>query len=351
MTTYEQAAAVQQIVDGAQKIVILQADNPDGDSLGSSLALEHILGDMGKEVSLYCAIDMPAYLKYLPGWDRVSKDIPTQFDASVIVDASTMTLFEKLSESQQKGWVAAKPTVVLDHHQEVSNNVPFAQVIINDPKRSSTGELIFLLAKQLGWPLSVAAQECIMTSILGDTQGLSNNEATPETYRIMAEMIESGVSRPRLEERRRAYTKMPEDIFRYKADLIKRVEFHHDHQLAVVDVPQEEINQYSPLYNPIPLIQNDMLQVEGVRVAVVFKRYNNSRITAAVRCNPSATIAAGLAEHFGGGGHTYASGFKLTDGRPFNEVKSECIKFAAELLEQLNQESHNEAIQHPNQTN
>src|SRR3569623_1349840 len=105
---YPEADQTKQIVDQAKKIVVVQADNPDADSLGSALALEHILGDIGKEVYLYCGVDIPEYLRYLSGWDRVQKDLPNQFDASFIVDASTMTLLQKLNDSGQKGWLAAK---------------------------------------------------------------------------------------------------------------------------------------------------------------------------------------------------------------------------------------------------
>lgn len=348
---YDQGQTVADIIASAHKIVIVQADNPDGDSLGSALALELILADMGKEPYLYCAVDMPGYLRYLPGWDRIQKDLPKQFDASVIVDASTMTLFEKLSTSGQQGWLAAKPCVVLDHHQTVDNLIPFATVTINDHTRASAGELIYLLGKQLDWPLSVPAQECLMTSILSDTQGLTNQLAGPESYRIIANMIEAGVDRSRLEELRREAGKMPLPIFRYKAALIMRTKFAADDQIASVLVPQVDINQYSPLYNPAPLIQNDLLQTTGVRVAIVFKHYDDGKTTAAIRANNSAPIAAQLAEHFGGGGHAYASGFKTTQGRPFNEIESECISLATELLATLDKETPDETPQYTYQTN
>jgi phosphoesterase RecJ-like protein len=329
---YTEADKIKGIVSKAQKIVIIQADNPDGDSLGSALALEHILGDLGKEAYLYCAVDMPTYLRYLPGWDRVSPDLPPKFDASIVVDASTMTLFERLDGTEYKNWLAAKPCVVLDHHEIVDNLIPFATVTINDGSRASAGELIYLLSKQLKWKLSADAQTLIMASILGDTQGLTNQLASAETYRIMAEMVENGVDRPRLEELRREYGKMEPEIFRYKAELIKRSEFAADGQVAYVSIPQEEINKYSPLYNPAPLIQNDMLQTKGVAVAVVFKVYSDGRITAAIRCNSGIPVAAKLAEHFGGGGHAYASGFKVTDGRSAEDIKKQCLEQAAKLL-------------------
>lgn len=323
---------IKDVLQKAERIVILQADNPDADSLASTLALEQILGEMGKKIALYCGIDMPAYLKYLQGWDRVSPDLPSQFDASIIVDASTMTLFERLAESGHQGWVASKPCIVLDHHAEVGNHIPFATVTINDPQSSSTGELIHRLAKKLDWPLDKTSAEFIMTSILGDTQGLSNDLTTAQTYRVMAELVEAGADRPKLEELRRSFNKMAPEIFRYKADLIKRTEFHNNGKLALVTISHQEIMDYSPLYNPNPLIQGDHLQTEGVLVSIALKHYADGRITASIRCNTDAPIAAKLAEHFGGGGHEYSSGFKLTDGRSLDDVKATCISTVQELL-------------------
>ena len=337
---------VKNIVGAAQKILVLQADNPDADSLASALALEQILGELGKDVYLYCGIDMPGYLKYLPGWDRVSSEIPSKFDASIIVDASTSTLFQKLAESGKQGWVASKPCIVLDHHAEVDHLIPFATVNMTDATVSSTGQLIYNLAKELAWPLDKTSAEFIMTSILGDTQGLSNDLTTAETYRVMAALIELGVDRPVLEEKRRELSKMPPVIFRYKAQLIERTEFHADGKLAIIDVPHKEIMEYSPLYNPNALIQNEHLQTEGVLVSVAIKHYADGRITAGIRCNTAAPVAADLADHFGGGGHKYSAGFKIVGGKPFNQVKSECIKTATDLLAKLEQENTDETAQH-----
>ncbi|MGH7194160.1 MAG: DHH family phosphoesterase, partial [Candidatus Saccharimonadales bacterium] len=227
--SYNEAPQIEEIIDGASEVVIVQADNPDADSLGSALALEHILGDMGKHVVMYCGVEMPTYLRYLEGWDRVQPDLPGKFDASVIVDASTMSLLDKLEQSGQKGSLAAKPCAVLDHHAVVENVVPFAEVILNDPEESSSAsEVIYKLAKQLSWPMSVEAQTCMMAAILGDTQGLSNQLARAGTYRIMADMVDAGVDRPGLEELRREAGKMPAEIFKYKAELIRRTVFAAD---------------------------------------------------------------------------------------------------------------------------
>ncbi len=330
---------IKTIIDDAQRIVVLQADNPDADSLGSALALEQILSNAGKDVYLYCAVDIPNYLRYLSGWDRINPELPSQFDASIIVDASTLSLFERLTESGSQGWVAGKPCIVLDHHNTTDNSITFANVVLNEPNKSSTGEVIYTLAKDLSWPLDDVSGAFLMTAILGDTQGLTNDLTKPGTYRVMADLAELGVNRPALEEQRREASKMEQVIYKYKAELIDRTEFHNSDTIATVVIPQAEINKYSPLYNPGPLIQGDMLQVKGLQVGIVFKTYDDGRVTGMIRCNPSAPVAALLAKQLGGGGHDYASGFKITSGKPFNEIKAECVEFASQLLNNLDKES------------
>ena len=73
----------QQLIQSADNIVIIQAENPDGDSLGSSLALEEVLSDLGKTVTLYCPVDIPKYLRYIRGWDRVVGDFPARADLAI----------------------------------------------------------------------------------------------------------------------------------------------------------------------------------------------------------------------------------------------------------------------------
>lgn len=335
---------IKQLVDSAQKIVIIQADNPDADSLGSALALEHILGDMGKDVALYGGVDTPSYLRYLAGWDRIVNDLPSSFELSIIVDADTHTLLGQLEQRGQLAWLKSKPCIVLDHHPTTDKSLTFASARICDDQVSSTGEIIYQLAIKLSWSISQAAAECIMTAILGDTQGLANDLAKPSTFRTMADLTELGAERPHLEELRRELSKMPESIYRYKGTLIAHTEFAAEGGIAYVVVPQDEINEFSPLYNPAAVIQGDMLQTNGVKLAIVFKTYDTGRVTAALRANTGYGIAGELAEKMGGGGHPYASGFKVEDGKPFNEVRSECLKYATELLNNLKQENTNETL-------
>lgn len=344
MQSYPEATKIAETLGSAQRVIILQADNPDGDSLGSALALEQILHELGKEPILYCGVDIPSYLTFMQGWDRVSKDVPNQFDASIIVDTSALSLFEQLEKTGQKGWIAAKPTIVLDHHA-VENSISFATVVCNHAA-VATGELIYELAKQLNWPLNQTAKEMLASAIMSDSLGLTTDATSGRSIHIMGELVEGGVSIAALEHKRRELGRKSPELLRYKGELLQRIEFYADNRVATITIPWREIEQYSPQYNPSMLVIDDMRMAIGTQIAIAFKLYSDGHVTAKIRANYGHPIAGKLAEHFGGGGHAYASGFKVNESRPFNEIKSECISFAAQLLDNLEQEQSHEALQH-----
>jgi phosphoesterase RecJ-like protein len=322
---------VADIVSAAQHVVVLQADNPDGDSLGSSLALEAILSDMGKTVTMVCNIDMPAHLKYLSGWDRVVKDIPQSFDATIVVDTSTETLFEATTNGLE--WVKTKPVIVFDHHMDDSE-LSFATVSVIEPV-VATSELIFNIANELSWPLPVDACEFMAMSIMSDSLGLTTDATSPASFRVMAELVERGVDLAKLDAARRELMKKEPQLIPYKGELLQRVSFEADGRLATVVIPWKEIESYSPIYNPTMLVIDDMRMTVGVKAAIGYKVYQDGKITGKIRCNYGAPIARDLAETFGGGGHPYAAGFKVLDGTPIEELKKQVNEKVAELLDAL----------------
>jgi phosphoesterase RecJ-like protein len=314
----------------------MQADNPDGDSLASALALEQILGDLGKSVWLYCGIDMPSYLHYLQGWDRVQKELPSQFDMTIIVDTSADSLFETLNGSDQRSWLKTRPCVIIDHHPgEVS--IPYATIDCNQ-EAVSTGEIIYELSRQNKWEMNDEAREMIAVSIMSDSLGLVSEGTSARSIQIISELVDSGVSLAKLENARRELMRKSPELIKYKGELLQRIEYYDDNRIATITIPWEEIQKYSPLYNPSMLVIDDMRMSEGTDVAIAFKVYADGKVTAKIRTNYGKGIASELAQAFGGGGHRYASGFKVSDGKPFNEVKSECIALATQLLSKLKQE-------------
>lgn len=331
MTTMEDE--IQNLIADAHHIVIMQADNPDGDSLGSALALEQILGDMGKEPYLYCGVHIPDYLHHMPGWDRVSDQLPVPFDLSIIVDTSADSLFETLNKTANRLLLNKKPCIIIDHHA-VDADIPYATVVYNQPV-VATGEVIYELAVRCGWPLNLQAKNFLAGSIMSDSLGLTSEGTSARSIHIVADLVDGGVSIASLENARRELMRKSPEITAYKGRLLQRIEYFADGRIAIIHLPWEEIEQYSYEYNPSMLVIDDMRFTIGVDVAIAFKTYSGGKTTAKIRCNFGRTIAADLAKHFGGGGHPYASGFKIENGKSYDEVKRETIAEATRLLDEL----------------
>lgn len=330
--SYKIAEQIQSTLSEAKHIVIIQADNPDADSLASALALEHILGDIGKQITLYCGIDISGYLKYIPGSDRVVKDLPNNFDAAILVDCSSIILLEQLEKTNQIGALRTRPFIILDHH-DVENDVTINNIALVDHKAVSTGEVIYQLSKQLGWKVSKDAASLLATSILADSLGLTVESTTARSIHTLAELVEHGADLAQLEVTRRKAMVKPLDIIAYKGRLLQRIEYYAENQLAIVVVPWDEIQKYSPFYNPAVLALEELRLAEGVKLSVVIKLYPDGKITGKLRGNHGAPYASKLAEHFGGGGHDSAAGFK-TNKWQFEQLKKELIDTGTRLIQE-----------------
>jgi phosphoesterase RecJ-like protein len=325
--------AIQKHVDGAKHIVVLQADNPDGDSLGSALAMEAILSEMGKQVTLCCAVDMPTYMRHMQGWDRVVKEIPQSFDMSIVVDCSTETLFEYYEKDPSFSWIKSKPIIVIDHHTETSG-LSYATEVFN-MEAVATSEVIHDIAMELDWPLPIDACEAMTISIMSDSMGLVTDATTAHSIRVVADLVERGVSLAKLDNARRELMRKEPILIPYKGQLLQRVNFDDSGRIASVTIPFGEIEKYSPLYNPSMLVMDDMRLVVGVHVAIAYKVYKDGKVTAKIRCNFGSPIASDLSAHFGGGGHPYAAGFKIKERVNTADLHKRVVDKANDLLNNL----------------
>lgn len=290
------------------RISIIQAENPDGDSLGSAIALDYLLADRAS--TLYCPVDIPKYLRYFPDWSRVTNEFDFRADGYIIVDtASTILLSKLLDDPAIKNRLYHTPVLVIDHH-ETPDDLDFPHQAIIET-RPACADLIFQIAQANHFNLPQPAAEALYAGISSDTLGLVSASVTSDTMRTMAALIDLGVSPAVLDERRREFMKKSPRILDYKADLIKRVEYSLDGRLATVHIPFEEIQQYSDEYNPNVLILEELRLVEHVEVAVAIKTYPDGKLTGKIRT--SVPIADQIAGYFGGGGHPYAAGFRTYD--------------------------------------
>lgn len=317
-----------EFVKDKNRICVIQAENPDGDSLGSAIALDYLLSD--KEVSLYCPVDVPKYLRYFTDWSRVTNEFDFKADGYIIVDTAAEVLLSKLlDDSAIKNRLHNAPVLVIDHHETPDDlNFPHESII---EVRPACAELIYSIAKEQKIEINVEAAEAIFQGILSDTLGLTSSSVTAETFEIAADLTRLGAVISDLEDRRREFMKKSPRILDYKADLIKRIEYSLDGELATVHIPWDDIREYSDEYNPNVLILEEMRLVEGVKVAVAVKTYPDGKVTGKIRTASEAPIAEKIAGYFGGGGHPQAAGFRTYD-TTYEEVVRDLVKIVPELL-------------------
>lgn len=324
---------------GKKRLCIIQAENPDGDSLGSAIALDYILQD--SEDSLYCPVDVPKYLRYFPDWSRVENDFDYKADGYIIVDtAATVLLSKLLDDLAIKNCLYNKPVLVIDHHETPDDlDFPHEAIIESLP---ACADLIYKIARDQKFDIPREAAEALYSAISSDTLGLVSSSVTADTMRVMADLIELGANPAELDEKRREFMKKSPRILDYKADLIKRIDYALDGALATVHIPFEDIQLYSDEYNPNVLIIEELRLVSGVEVAVAVKTYPDGKVTGKVRT--SIPIADQIAGYFGGGGHPYAAGFRTYD-TSYDEVVADLVKIVPQLAAetQVESQSHSNA--------
>lgn len=320
---------VKQYIDNAHKIIVIQAENPDGDSIGSAVALEEILSDLGKDVVLYCPVNIPKYLHYIVGWDRIVGDFDPSADLAIIVDTTADVLLSKvLNTPGVRHFLETNPVLVFDHHLTEST-LSFNHVLISQ-EAVATGELLYTIAHALQWSINPQAAEDMLIAIMSDSLGLTTQNTTATSFEIAAKLVSLGASNSAIEERRREFMKKSSEILAYKGKLIERIEYVLDGRLALIHIPWEEIQAYSDQYNPSMLVLDEMRLVTGVEVACAIKTYPDGKITGKFRCNmPVADVVAG---YFGGGGHAYAAGFRAYEA--YDTILRELIDATAKALKE-----------------
>lgn len=339
MYNQELASKLRSFFKEKKHLVVVQGDNPDADSLASSLAIEEIMHQHGVSTSLYCSVDVSQHLRYLSGWDRVTHSLPTEFDGWILVDCEFMSLIENIKEVGDLEKLKKRPLLIIDHHDSPSD-IDFAEVVVNDIQAGATGVVIYEIAKMLEWNITPVAAEMLCVSILADTLGFTSasldNNSRP--VRVLADLIDKGVKLGELNEKRIRQNQINKDTFLYKAKLMQRIEFHFNDRIATVDIPHDEIREFSKDYNPT-VVLDDTRMITGLAVTIGFKCYERNglviKVTGRIRCGFGYSFARELASLYeDGGGHPFAAGFKITgNDLDLKEIKRSLIQKSIELIQ------------------
>ena len=273
---------------------------PDGDTLGSCLALQKLLQQLGKQAWVVCDDPLPHLYAFLPGADGLlAPDAAVDAQAFVAVDCADVG-----RTGSQWDRVGTKPSLCIDHH---ITNPAFATVNhIEDC--AATGELITLLYDAFGQPINPEVGACLYTAIATDTGNFAYSSVTPRTFALMGKVMESGFDLP--ECNRLIYRNQRLQKLRMTARTVENAKLYRDGQVIVATLSKAETEAVDGLKADAEGIIDNLRDVETVVVACFLREEGASEVKLSLRAKDRVDCAA-LARAYGGGGHLRAAGATL----------------------------------------
>ena len=273
---------------------------PDGDTLGSCLALQKLLQQLGKQAWGVCDDPLPHLYAFLPGADGLlAPDAAVDVQAFVAVDCADVG-----RTGSQWDRVGTKPSLCIDHH---ITNPAFATVNhIEDC--AATGELITLLYDAFGQPINPEVGACLYTAIATDTGNFAYSSVTPRTFALMGKVMESGFDLP--ECNRLIYRNQRLQKLRMTARTVENAKLYRDGQVIVATLSKAETEAVDGLKADAEGIIDSLRDVETVVVACFLREEGASEVKLSLRAKDRVDCAA-LARAYGGGGHLRAAGATL----------------------------------------
>jgi bifunctional oligoribonuclease and PAP phosphatase NrnA len=304
------------LVKSASAILVLQPDSPDGDSLGSALGLEEILGDLGKTVYMYSYKEPEPYLRNLEGWDRVSQNFPKSFDLTILVDTGAPALIKSVLEHHHAD-LTKHPFIVIDHH---TSRLPFGfeTIDIVEPA-AAAAEVITQICQDLKWTINKPAATKLATALLSDSLNLTTPDSTAHSVEMLSVLVRCGANLYEMYAAKKEATALNQNLLHLKGKLLTQVQFLADGELAVLELTPDIVAAYKDDYEPYTLVLTEMQWVRGVRLAAVFKNYG-TKINVPLRSKEG--LAGPVAETFGGGGHLNAAAYRCKSTNAAAEIQA-----------------------------
>ena len=274
--------------------------NPEGDAIGSALAMAQGLKDLGKKVRVFFEDPIPEIYRFLPFNGEVIHKLDGQvdYDTAVIVDCGGLDRIGKGFQSFQKD-VAL---INLDHH---TTNTNFGEINLVDSGASATGEIVYDILKALSVKVSPEIALNIYVSIMTDTGAFRYSSTTPKAFEIASEMVRIGV-KP-WEVARRVYESYPEKKLRLLGDTLQTLKVSEDGSIASVYVDREMMERVNATKDLTDGFVNFPRSIAGVEVAFLIREISPGICKVSFRSKGTVDVAE-IAAEFGGGGHHNAAG-------------------------------------------
>ncbi len=289
---------VLQQIECRNQFILTSHARPDGDAIGSALACGQILRAMGKEAEVIMRDGVPRIYKVLPFADQVvaAERVNSKYEAAILLECDSIerTLLEGLE---------GKFLISIDHHQ---SGRPFAQVNWIDPSAVATAELVYRLAREAGVTITPEIATCLYTAVLTDTGAFMFEGTNERTFGLARELVLAGAD-PTLCARSIYFAHSTSKMRLLGAALSQ---LHQEGPLAWIWVTQEQMARFSAKEEDCEGLVNYVLSIQDVNVAAFFRELPDGRYRVSLRSKGQLDVAK-VAEEFGGGGHTCASGLAV----------------------------------------
>ena len=284
-------------INKAESIVILTHENPDGDAIGTGLALYNALKQIGKNPDIIIP-EYPRIFEFLPGTDEIKKESDIKkYDLAISVDCATIKMLNGFSNYFED----AKVKVSIDHH---STNTMFGDYNYISPDAPACAQILLVVLEYFKVEITKDIGTCILAGIITDTGGFKYSGVTSETFKFVAELLEKGINVSKIY--RRVLQTKTKANFELNRIATNRLEFFEDGKVAftyITKEDEEKVNSESGDHEGIVETGRD---IEGVEVSI-FIRQTEKGCKVSMRSNEYVNVSD-VCLLLGGGGHVHAAG-------------------------------------------
>ena len=289
-----------QLINRAQRIFLIAHVDPDGDAIGSTLALGHALRKLGKECTLACSDPVPRSLSFLPGVEEFGSPPVGNHDLVITVDVSDL---RRLGPAYEDVPTMGLPVLNIDHHV---TNTGFGTVNLVSPQAAATAEIVFDLLRDGTVEIDHLLATYLLTGIVTDTRSFSTANTTPRALEISSQLVQAGAPLAQINEN--YYQRKDLGTLRLWGRMLEQMEL--DGRVVWSTNTLEMRRALRAESDDGDGIVNLLATADQAVAAIVFKERANGQIEISIRSRPDYDISP-IAVHFGGGGHPQAAGAML----------------------------------------
>ncbi len=327
MTDSIQIKQLKEILANPKKIVIIPHRNPDGDAIGSCLALWHVLKKLNHEVTVIAPNEIPDFIAWMPGVDEIlyferQTDISKQIinDAEVIFTLDFNALHRTGDLMEVFLSTLNKKYILIDHHQAPES---YAEIIFSDVNFGSTCELLYVILKKsdLNQYINKECATCLYTGIVTDSGSFKFVKTTSNTHRVVAELIDLGVDNP--EVHIALFNNNSLNKLQLLGQALQNIRVLPQHKTAYITLSQQELSRHLHKKGDTEGIVNYALSIKDINLAAIFiENKDEGIIKISFRSEGNVDVNEFARKYFNGGGHINAAG-----GKSFDSLENTTQKF------------------------